>query len=194
VERDTGASDRRADIIEAALVTFGERGYRRTSLALIASRVGMSAPGVLHYFPTKDALLMEVLRERERRVQGTISTEATGVADSIRHVVAMMLRDPGIPQSMLVLSADSVTEDHPAKAFFQDRYERLRGSMTAAIAGELGDPLPSGLSAASAAGIVLAVLDGARLQWLLEPARFDLEACVDDFLRLLTGTTGPTAR
>lgn len=177
--------DRRAEIIRVALQTFGERGYRGTSLAAVAARVGMTAPGLLHHFPSKTALLVEVLRERQRQMAQPDSGPRLAFADAVRRVVALMQRDPGIPQSMMVLSADSVTEDHPARPFFEERYTGLRASLVATIAEQYGDPLPNGLTAASAAALLVAVLDGARLQWLLQPDEFDLAARVDDFLALL---------
>lgn len=180
-----GPDDRRAEIIRAALQAFGERGYRGTSLAAVAARVGLTAPGLLHYFPNKTALLIEVLRERQRQIAPLDTGPTPSFAGGIRRLVGLMQRDPGIPQSMMVLSADSVTEGHPARPFFEDRYRTLRASFTRKISEQYGDPLPNGLTAASAAALLIAVLDGARLQWLLQPEEFDLAARVDDFLTLL---------
>src|SRR5690349_20034836 len=116
---------RRDEMLRIATEVFGERGYRGTSLALIAARVGISAPGILHHFRTKDDLLMEVLRERERQFARAAEQSPAGLVERMRYVVERMLAQPGVPQSMMVLSADSVTEGHPAHGFFVARYERV---------------------------------------------------------------------
>ena len=191
----SGVPDRRAEILRVATEVFGERGYRGTSLALIAARVGISAPGVLHHFRTKDELLMEVLRERERQFARAAEGSPAGLVESMRYVVERMLAQPGVPQSMMVLSADSVTEGHPAHGFFVERYARLRSGLAAGIAEEYGDPAPNGLSAHSAATLLIAVLDGVRLQWLLDPEQVDLADRIDEFVQLLVrpaGAPGPS--
>ncbi|NHC16601.1 TetR/AcrR family transcriptional regulator, partial [Motilibacter deserti] len=160
---------------------------RGTSLAAIAARVGgITAQGVLHHFGTKEALLLEVLRARQREF-ATVREGQTpdGFAAHLRTVVEMMKAKPGIPQSMMVLSADSVTDGHPAHDFFVERYAGLRSLFSTELARELGDPLPGGLSAESAATLLIAMLDGLRLQWLLDPERVDIAARMDDFLAVL---------
>ena len=60
------SEERRAEIVRAALEVIAERGYRGASLAAVAERVGLTQQGLLHYFPTKDALLVAVLEERDQ--------------------------------------------------------------------------------------------------------------------------------
>lgn len=55
----------REDILDAALETFGNRGYNNGSLVEIADQVGMTHPGVLHHFGSKDQLLLAVLAHRD---------------------------------------------------------------------------------------------------------------------------------
>ncbi|RJK93845.1 TetR/AcrR family transcriptional regulator [Vallicoccus soli] len=182
--RRLSAEQRRAELVRAATAVFAERGYRGTSLAAVAERVGITAQGVLHHFRTKDALLLAVLEERERDLGGAAAA-AGGTADRLRYVVTRMLAEPGIPQSLCVLSADSVTEGHPAQGFFRARYERLRTRLADGLRAEFGDTVPGGLGPEAAAVLLVAVLDGVRLQWLLDPTAVDLAAAVDDAVRLL---------
>jgi AcrR family transcriptional regulator len=62
----TRSEERRAEIVRAALEVIAERGYRGASLAAVAERVGLTQQGLLHHFPTKDALLVAVLEERDK--------------------------------------------------------------------------------------------------------------------------------
>jgi len=51
------SASRRAQILEAALGMFSERGYEGTPLSAIAEEVGLSKPGIVHHFPHKDDIL-----------------------------------------------------------------------------------------------------------------------------------------
>jgi AcrR family transcriptional regulator len=53
--------DRKEEIIKKALKLFLQKGYEKASLNDIASEVGISKPGVYHYFANKDKLFHEVL-------------------------------------------------------------------------------------------------------------------------------------
>src|SRR3954453_20056785 len=57
--------ERREAILAAANERFAARGFRGASLAAIASQVGLTEAGVLHHFPSKEHLLMELLRLRQ---------------------------------------------------------------------------------------------------------------------------------
>lgn len=53
---------RRDELVEAAIAVIGEDGLAKTTLATIASRAGMSAALVNHYFDSKDELLALSMR------------------------------------------------------------------------------------------------------------------------------------
>ncbi len=55
---------RRAEILDAAVLAFGQNGYKRTTLADVAERAGVSPGTVSHYFGSKAALFEEVIAER----------------------------------------------------------------------------------------------------------------------------------
>ena len=53
----------RERIVAAAEHLFAERGYSDTSIDAVAAKVGMHQPGIYYYFPNKQALYEEVVRE-----------------------------------------------------------------------------------------------------------------------------------
>ena len=57
---------RRALLLETALTVFGDKGLAAARLTDLAHAAGVALPTVLHYFPSRDALLGEVLREVSR--------------------------------------------------------------------------------------------------------------------------------
>src|SRR5512135_571875 len=57
---------RKEQVIHEAIRFFGQYGYHGARLADIAKAAGVTEPGLLHHFPSKEHLLMEVLAERDR--------------------------------------------------------------------------------------------------------------------------------
>ncbi|MCB5907021.1 TetR/AcrR family transcriptional regulator; helix-turn-helix transcriptional regulator [Streptomyces sp. SF28] len=172
---------------------IAERGYRRTSLAAVAERAGLTQQGLLHHFPTKELLLVGVLEARDRWDAASAAAN-TGPwrTQALAQLVDYNATRPGIVQTYTVLSADSVTEDHPARGFFESRFRAVRESMAAALRAEFGDRLPAGLTPEQAATLLVAVMDGLQLQWLLDPEQVDMPASFRDFLALL-GAGGAAA-
>src|SRR6201997_5216601 len=56
--RRLSAQERRADLLEAAVIEFAESGYHGTRTADIAARAGVSQPYVYALFPDKRALFL----------------------------------------------------------------------------------------------------------------------------------------
>src|SRR5919106_1948174 len=178
----TRSAERRAEIVLAALEVIAERGYRGASLAAVAERVGLTQQGLLHYFPTKDALLVAVLEERDQWDAVPVREWRTDLLASLVEYNAMR---PGIIQTFSALLGESVTDGHPARAYFTERYGRGRESMAAVLRTEYGDRLPNGLTPERAAPLLVAVMDGLQYQWLLDPESVDMPGAFRDFLRLL---------
>lgn len=164
---------------------IAERGYRRTTLAAVAERAGLTQQGLLHHFPTKELLLVGVLEARDRWDLASAAAASGSRTGTLAALVDYNATRPGIVRTYTVLSADSVTEDHPARAFFESRFRSVRASLAEALRAERGDTLPGGLTPERAAPLMVAVLDGLQLQWLLDPREVDMPAAFRDFLALL---------
>lgn len=170
---------KRTEILQAAIETFGAKGSTNGTLADIAEQVGMTHAGVLHHFGSKQKLLLEVLAYRdESDVEELVDQHIPGGPELFLHLVrtayANALR-PGIVQVYAVLSSESVTDDHPARAFFENRFRVLRQDVRAAfeeLCAQEGVTDRSRVDTACAS--ILAVMDGLQLQWLLDPTAIDL--------------------
>ncbi|MFF7751199.1 TetR/AcrR family transcriptional regulator [Streptomyces sp. NPDC007971] len=176
------SEERRAEIVGAALEVIAARGYRGASLAAVAERVGLTQQGLLHYFPTKDALLVAVLQERDR---WDAVPDTRWRVDLLASLVEYNAMRPAIVQTFSALLGESVTEGHPARAYFTRRYAQVRETMTDALRAEYGDLLPNGLTPERTAPLLIAVMDGLQYQWLLDPESVDMPDAFRDFLRLL---------
>jgi AcrR family transcriptional regulator len=188
LRRRAQPEERRAEILAAAQDVFAERGYRGASLAAVAERVGLTQQGVLHYFPSKDTLLIEVLRRRDEMDMAATPADFEGLS-GLERLVAFNATQPGIVQSFTVLSAESVTDNHPAKPFFVGRYRAVRTQIAEEIRDDIGDDLPAGLTAEHAATLLIAVMDGLQLQWLLSPDDVDMPRLVGAFVAMLRSDT-----
>ena len=61
-------SDKREEIVRAALELIAEHGFHGAPMALIADRAGVGAGTIYRYFENKDVLISELYREVEERI------------------------------------------------------------------------------------------------------------------------------
>ncbi|WNM31929.1 TetR/AcrR family transcriptional regulator [Streptomyces sp. Li-HN-5-11] len=180
---------RREEVLDTAFEMFAERGYRGASLNAIAERVGLTRQGVLHYFPSKEQLLIAMLERREQlHRQRLLVDDAKDWPDQMAEVVAHDHESPGLAQVYGVLLGESVTDGHPAQGYFRDHHAQARERMSRSFTERWGDRLPSGLTPRAAATALLALLDGMQQQWLLDRDQTDHPEIVRDVLQVLFGT------
>jgi AcrR family transcriptional regulator len=106
--------ERRAEILHHALLVFGRNGYKRTTLALVAERAGVSAGTVCHYFGSKATLFEQVIAEQ---LMPLVETEEASLArhrGPSRDLLHELLRrfwerawQPGILDLMRVVKVES---------------------------------------------------------------------------------------
>ncbi|WP_147681334.1 TetR/AcrR family transcriptional regulator [Actinomyces ruminicola] len=164
--------ERKAQIIDVATDLIGERGYWGVSIQDIATRCAITDTAVLHYFGSKESLLLAVLEsrdERDRRAladllgldRGELYDRLPEVAlvDFCDALVQRNASQPAIVALYAVLDAESLNPDHPAHRYFQER-ERLVLESFARTASELPlAPLERGR-------LALSLMDGLQLRWL----------------------------
>ena len=106
-------TDRRTAILDAAVESFGKLGYYGTSLQRIATEVGLTKAGVLHYVGSKEGLLKLALTEEYDRVTESINAamvaqERPLIADMWRQVVAVNNKRPALVHMFSTLSAEAL--------------------------------------------------------------------------------------
>jgi AcrR family transcriptional regulator len=74
--------DVRQAILQAATALFAERGFEGASVQEIAEAVGLTKPGVLHHFPSKDeirqAVLMAIVDHWQKRLPQLLLAASAG--------------------------------------------------------------------------------------------------------------------
>ncbi|HEY3558681.1 MAG TPA: TetR family transcriptional regulator [Kribbella sp.] len=179
---------RRLEILEAAMAVFGERGYANGSLQEIADRVGMTHAGVLHHFGSKEQLLIALLEYRDdadvAELEGHHAPRGAPLLEHLVNTAEENAKRAGIVQAYTVLLGEAVTDNHPGRKFFTDRFAGLRDMVASAVADATGRPLDDPKVSAGASAII-AVMDGLQSQWLLDPDAVDMRATVDLAIRSL---------
>lgn len=84
---DTGVYEA---LLHASMVLFNAKGYPETSMADIASAVGIPVSGIYRYFPGKCDILSTGLRRAADRVSGHLSAILTGVAEP-RQMLSLLI-------------------------------------------------------------------------------------------------------
>lgn len=168
-------TDRRHSILEATTLSFGRFGYYGTSIQRIATAVGLTKAGVLHYVGSKEGLLRLVLtdeydREGERIVADVITMERPLIAEMWRRLVALNSTRPDQVHMFSTLSTEALDPKHPAHTYFADRERR---SVTNAL--NIRWAVPDGVNVEHVLQAGLSMMDGVQLRWLRSPGR-DLNA------------------
>ncbi len=181
---------RKEQVIHEAMRFFGQFGYHGARLSDIAKAAGVSEPGLLHHFPSKEHLLMEVLAERDRldreQYDPSLHTEAGGLLNAYRELAEHNQTLPGLVQLFTVLVAESIDEQHPGHNFFRQRYQDLRERTTDYLrkAQQLGE-VRDDISAEDLVILLFAMMDGLQIQWLYEPGKIAMARLFEQFLGLV---------
>jgi TetR/AcrR family transcriptional regulator, transcriptional repressor of aconitase len=176
---------RRAEIVRAALASFAEHGYERASLRDIAARANVTHAALLKHFSSKDQLLLTALAQRDaddeemarRIMQSQVAAERV-----LSSVLADEFAHPEHQRNWLAITVAATNPDHPAHDFFVARRDRMRthfssGRLATADDGEE-------ISADEKVTMLMAMIDGLRIQALLDPTR-DILPLLETFMRLI---------
>ncbi|WP_264937107.1 TetR/AcrR family transcriptional regulator [Streptomyces sp. A012304] len=179
---------RRAEIVRAARDSFAEKGYAKSSLRDIAERAGITHAGLLHHFRNKDDLLAGVLAQRdsEEWQEGLAQVDSPDqLAPYLGELIRHHQQAPELMRLWIELAAAASRQDHPAHAYFVERYARGRSQFAEGFHDESArGRLREGLTPESAAVLFHAVLNGLQLQWVLDQD-LDIIGPVNDFVGML---------
>lgn len=169
---------KRREILDQAMSLFGEAGYRGASLRVIATRCGISHTGLLHHFPTKEALLLAVLERRDDVDDEWLSLGGTTGVRRLRRFAELAELNAtrrGIVELFSVVSAEATAADHPAHGYFVRRYENsVAGARLAYTQVRLEGALRAGVAPDDAGSQLIALMDGLQVQWLLSDCTTDM--------------------
>ena len=178
---------KRIEIIEKAIEAFGKTGYHGTSMREIATACGLSQAGLLHHFPSKEAILLAIVDFRET-TQSDAPDSATRADLTWQEAALEQVRSNEENEALTRLWATLVGEAtdlaHPAHDYFKNRYRSLRAAHGEIQAKEHDRATPNSEDAIKAQ-LLIAIWDGLQTQWLLDEA-FDMKPAFEYALKMLS--------
>ncbi|WP_345665562.1 TetR/AcrR family transcriptional regulator [Streptomyces venetus] len=190
-EAEQGAlGDRRAQLVDAAVDHVAAHGIADLSLRGLGAAIGVSHRMLIHYFGSKEQLLVEIVRTSERRQ---------------RDVLSRLRLEPGLsPADVARLLWRQLTDPRLAgqeRLFFEICGHALRGRPEAVpvLEGLVTDWLEPLVAAEVGAGaepdaarkrarLGLATVRGLLLDLLATGDRAGVDAAMEEFLRLYYGS------
>jgi AcrR family transcriptional regulator len=125
--------ERRAEILDGAVLAFGKNGYKRATLAHVAEHAGVCPGTVSHYFGSKARLFEEMIAER---LLPFVETEEASLAThqgSMHERLLQLLRrlwdhawQPGMLELMRVVKVESAEFPESGRLLCQQLGERWR--------------------------------------------------------------------
>jgi AcrR family transcriptional regulator len=164
-----------AHIVEATMRVLARQGYARTSLMDIANEVGMSKGAVHYHFPTKEALITQVLEhaveavaERTRKVWMAGENPLASIRSALRElwsVRSTLSDDVKVVGDLLFQSIHDANLRQPLATYYRLGVEQVEEQLRAAQTYGLRSKIdPSFLPR-----IMHALLDGFVLQKVVDP-------------------------
>jgi AcrR family transcriptional regulator len=84
------SKQRREEILTAAASLFAQRGFHGVSIDDIGSAAGMSGPGIYRHFPSKEAVLSQMLLDISERLLAEGGRRASAAADAHEALDALL--------------------------------------------------------------------------------------------------------
>ncbi|GAA1443019.1 TetR family transcriptional regulator [Mycobacterium cookii] len=112
--RRPGAPDTRAEVLAAARASFGELGFRGTTIRSVAAAAGVDPALVHHYFGTKDDLFVAALEipVDPREVMAPVVADGPdGAGERLLRALLGVWDDPAIQPGLLALARSLLGDD-----------------------------------------------------------------------------------
>jgi len=164
---------RRREILDRAIEVFAERGGYATSLRSIAQAMGITHAALLHYFDSREQLLLAVYEHAEvKRNADPDAPAATSAVDSLVQAATANVEVPGLVELYSMLVASSLEAGNAAgKAHFTQRFARVRCDLADRLrAQQASGAVRADVDADEIAALLVAASDGLQIQWLLDPS------------------------
>jgi AcrR family transcriptional regulator len=118
--RGTGARDgaqTRERILEEATKLIAERGYRSTTMKVVAECVGVTEPAVYRHFDGKEQLLLAVFSEAVSRILRPVAQDTSGPAiDGIVRQISLLMSPDQVTLRRLIAEMYAAASVEPKVA------------------------------------------------------------------------------
>jgi len=171
-------------------------------MAAIAERIGVSIPAITHHFGSKYGLFMEVVavsdsidETRATRIEAKNGIDRLSAIRFWAHELTSDSALANLSRLTLVMTAEALDADFPAHEHFVERHRRFRRLIAGSLAnGQRDGTITKGILPDRLAVEIIAFVQGAVLQWHLDPDAIDLVLVFDSYFdRLIADVSRGTA-
>jgi AcrR family transcriptional regulator len=188
------AHETRARILDAARAVFATDGYAAGTTNRIAAKADLSVGSLYQYFPNKDAILIELVRdhvadgaERLATALATAEAEALDLDTTIHHVVAALVEvhagDPRLHQVLF--------EESPRPPSLLQELHTLEDLVVAGMADRLRVERPHLADPVLSARITVTTIESLVHRLVASDRPIDLDAFVTEVCDLISGYLAP---
>ena len=183
----------RRQIRQAALRVFGRRGAARTGLAHVAAAAGMGRSSLYHYYPDKDALVRDLVRDLLAAEESLFSDAAHASGRPRERIETLTVRLTGLFEEWTTVGRLLLELRSRDARLFRPFFRRVREVLASLLvegqrAGEVDAELDPPLAAATLIGAV----DGLLLQHAVDPTAFpDPDALRTTLVRVVDKVVRP---
>lgn len=189
---------RREAMLQAAIDLFAKGGSRGTCIAAIADRIGVTPAAVIHHFKTKDALLTEVVAEIDNRRPKFEDLPEMSGSEHLRWIGSwglLLEKDAemaNLSRLSTVMVAEALDPDHPSHAYFIERQREIKETVASVIRGGIADGwVRDDIDPEIVATLISATMQGAQLQWFLDPDSAPIQKVLKAMADLYIGALAP---
>src|SRR5262245_40884895 len=185
-------SKARQRILETADRLFYQDGLRAVGIDSIIAAAGVAKMTLYAHFPSKDDLILAVLRYKEERVleffRLAMERRRRRIPDKLRAFFAALkewFESPGFRGCAFRNAAVELTDpNHPATQFVRDHKRRFAGLLGGFVDEAVGD------QAAALAPAVAMLVEGAIVTAVVHGTPYAAEVARDAALKLIEGARG----
>lgn len=162
--------ERRQRIVQTAMAMIDEHGHQSLSMRALARECGLSAPGLMNYFPDMSSLLTAVVEYRDDRDEllfGDWHIEPGIGRRILDTLVENIIARPKAAALFAMVEAEALDPRNPAHRHFRDRADEISRQFAPIL----------GLEYAQSVELtwqLFHIMDGLQLAWLRDPEAFDL--------------------
>lgn len=163
---------RRAQILDTAVELIAQHGSRGVALGDIAKAAGVSKTGLLHHFPTKDALLnaaLDLRDEVDRHVNPPAGIIGLDVFSEVEKIFTQWLARPATLGLFTGLLAENLNEGDPLHDRLVARAQIVHANLVKQLAAgvERGD-VRADVDVEAVAYNIVAFVNGLETYWQLD--------------------------
>lgn len=177
--RPDPATERRQQILQAAMVSFARRGFHQTTMHDISDEAGISVGLIYRYFSNKDAVITAMADEHKREIHEVLARarQAPSLLDALEVIFTSHCNNAPHAESAFVvdLFAEAGRNPHVAELVRDVVQVVMNGVADLVASCPDADRLPANLTPRQIAELILAVNHGMLMHDVLETSQKDPE-------------------